>query len=92
MSPLRLQKLSTTMLSFEENAIANVKSYVLESNNRLLPLFLFHLVATQPTTVCMNLFLLKPCNIFKIKLNTSLPLFITSKSIDGNNLERIILT
>lgn len=80
------------MHSIEENAAANVKSYVLESNNRLLPLFLFHLVATQPTTVCMNFFLLKPCNIFKIKLNTSLPLFITSKSIDGNNLERIILT
>lgn len=42
------------MLSTEENAIAkfNVKSYVLD-NNRLLPLFLFHLVATQTAYYCL---------------------------------------
>lgn len=41
------------MHSIEENAAANVKSYVLESNNRLLPLFLFHLVATQTAYNCL---------------------------------------
>lgn len=38
----------------------------------------------------MNLFFLKFCNIFKIKLNILFFLFIISKSIDGNNFERII--